>query len=154
MLLNELFRNADTFRNSTYMHKSVDEKLVLGPLWDFDHAIGNDGDAEDNATIRAGSTAASPWAERFYAARRIPQEDGRALEGAPEPRPQSATSWRRSTAPPDSSRRPSSETSRAGLIRAQAPRPNHAEAVDYLKSWLKARIRWIDENVTERNFSA
>ena len=50
LLLNELFRNADTFRNSTYMHKGVGEKLVLGPLWDFDHAVGNDGDAEDNLT--------------------------------------------------------------------------------------------------------
>ena len=67
VLLNELFRNADTFRYSTYMHKSVGEKLVLGPSGTSTTPSETDGDAEDNAHDPGGSTPASPWAERLYA---------------------------------------------------------------------------------------
>jgi hypothetical protein len=146
LLLNELFRNADTFRNSTYMYKGVGEKLVLGPLWDFDHAIGNDGTAADNLTS-GWEYDASPWAARLYAHRGF--------------RRRMVTRWR--------------ELRRQGLKRhvmrtinrgagqlAGGPldrnfsrwpdprtggRVNYAEAVDYLKSWLGSRIRWINRNV-------
>jgi hypothetical protein len=34
-LLNELFRNVDAFRLSTYIHKNKDGKLAMGPIWDL-----------------------------------------------------------------------------------------------------------------------
>lgn len=154
VLLNELFRNADTFRNSTYMHKGVDTKLVLGPLWDFDHAIGNDGDAEDNATT-GWEYEASPWAGRLYAdpgfRRRMAKRweemraqglrrhvlrtldrGARQLAGGPAER--NFSRW------PNLGRGPKDP-------RTGTPPATHAEAVDYLKWWLKGRIRWIDESV-------
>lgn len=44
MLMNELAKNVDGFRFSTYMYKDKDSKggkLIMGPLWDFNLAYGN-----------------------------------------------------------------------------------------------------------------
>jgi hypothetical protein len=152
-LLNELFRNADTFRNSTYMHKGVDEKLVLGPIWDFDHAIGNDGTASDNAT-EGWEFNSSPWAGRLY-------ED-------PRFRRHMATRWKELRS--RGLRRHIMQTIDGGASqlagatdrnfsrwpnlgrgvkdpRTGAAPATYAQAVDYLKYWLRQRIRWIDANV-------
>ena len=40
-LLNELSNNVDGYRISTYMHKDKNEKLKMGPVWDFNLAFGN-----------------------------------------------------------------------------------------------------------------
>jgi hypothetical protein len=43
-LINELSRNLDAYRVSTYFHKDKDSKggkLTMGPLWDYDLAFGN-----------------------------------------------------------------------------------------------------------------
>lgn len=40
-IINELARNIDGFRLSSYFHKSREGKLVAGPVWDFDIAWGN-----------------------------------------------------------------------------------------------------------------
>ncbi|MFZ5973306.1 MAG: CotH kinase family protein [Bacteroidota bacterium] len=40
-LLNELFRNVDAYRLSTYLHKDRDGKLNMGPVWDLDIAFDN-----------------------------------------------------------------------------------------------------------------
>lgn len=40
-VINELFKNTDGFRNSTYMYKDRDGKLEMGPVWDFNLSMGN-----------------------------------------------------------------------------------------------------------------
>jgi hypothetical protein len=43
-IINEISRNVDGYRLSTYMHKDRDSKggkLKIGPVWDFDLAFGN-----------------------------------------------------------------------------------------------------------------
>jgi len=40
-LINELSRNVDAYRLSTFFYKDKDEKLMMGPIWDFDLAFGN-----------------------------------------------------------------------------------------------------------------
>lgn len=40
-LLNELANNVDGYRLSTFMHKDKNEKLKMGPIWDFNLAFGN-----------------------------------------------------------------------------------------------------------------
>ncbi|HEY9117100.1 MAG TPA: CotH kinase family protein [Roseivirga sp.] len=42
-ILNELSANPDAYRLSTFMHKDRDQKLKMGPIWDFNLAFGNDG---------------------------------------------------------------------------------------------------------------
>ena len=44
ILLQELAKNVDAYRLSTYMYKdkeSIDNKLTAGPIWDFNHGFGN-----------------------------------------------------------------------------------------------------------------
>ncbi len=42
-ILNELSNNVDGYRLSTFMHKDKNEKLKMGPIWDFNLAFGNAG---------------------------------------------------------------------------------------------------------------
>ena len=41
MIMNELSKNVDGYRLSTYLHKDKNGKLKLGPIWDFNLAFGN-----------------------------------------------------------------------------------------------------------------
>ena len=157
VLLNELFRNGDTFRVSTHMHKGVGGKLVLGPLWDFDHAIGNSNYPEYNPTT-GWQYSAFLWAGRLYAdpafrgkmatrwrelrdqglLRHITRTIDRGaadLAGGPQER--------------NFSRWPVFEQ---GEVRPEDPRTgappaNYAQAVDYLKWWLAERAKWIDSSI-------
>ena len=40
-ILNEISRNVDAYRISTFMHKDKGDKLKMGPIWDFNIAFGN-----------------------------------------------------------------------------------------------------------------
>lgn len=41
ILFNEIFHNQDFLRDSTYMYKDVDGKLIFGPVWDMDISADN-----------------------------------------------------------------------------------------------------------------
>lgn len=41
MIFNEFFASYDAGQHSTYMYKSADGKLTMGPYWDFDGAMDN-----------------------------------------------------------------------------------------------------------------
>ncbi|MGQ7869260.1 CotH kinase family protein [Sunxiuqinia sp. sy24] len=41
MIMNELAKNVDGYRLSTFLHKDKNGKLKLGPIWDFNLAFGN-----------------------------------------------------------------------------------------------------------------
>lgn len=159
VLLNELFRNADTFRNSTHMHKSAGQKLVLGPVWDFDHALGNDPDPDFDALEgwQYQTRASYRWVDRLYAdpafrtrmARRWEDLRRRGLiryitrtidRGARQVAEAQARNF---------SRWPVFGTSAAEPAdpRTGAPPANYAQAVDYLKWWLGRRAKWITRNV-------
>lgn len=40
-IVNEITKNVDGYRLSTFMHKDKNEKLKMGPVWDFNLAFGN-----------------------------------------------------------------------------------------------------------------
>jgi hypothetical protein len=162
VLLNELFRNRDTFTYSTYMHKGTGGRLALGPLWDFDHALGNyesrrqHSDAQFNL-VGGWQHGASPWCERLYrdpgfrsrlAARwRELRADGllrhikRTIDRGAR---QLAAAQERNF-----SRWPVFGTDEVypDDPRTGSPPANHAQAVDYLKWWVVSRVQWIDANV-------
>ena len=56
-LLNELSNNVDGYRLSTFMYKDKNEKLKMGPIWDFNLAFGN--------ADYCGGGAYDVWAYRF-----------------------------------------------------------------------------------------
>ncbi len=41
LILTELSKNPDGYRLSTYLHKEVNGKLKMGPVWDYNFAFGN-----------------------------------------------------------------------------------------------------------------
>ncbi|CAN5439142.1 hypothetical protein BH09PSE6_BH09PSE6_01380 [soil metagenome] len=64
-LLQELVRNADAMRYSTFLNKPRNGKLAFGPLWDFDLVIGNAG--FDGVWNPEGwSVRNQPWFARLY----------------------------------------------------------------------------------------
>tara|TARA_R110000868_G_scaffold208458_1_gene457871 strand:- start:146 stop:1522 length:1377 start_codon:yes stop_codon:yes gene_type:complete len=56
-ILNELSNNVDGYRLSTYLQKEKNEKLKMGPIWDFNLAFGNVDYCEGAAT--------NVWAYKF-----------------------------------------------------------------------------------------
>nr|WP_298791319.1 CotH kinase family protein [uncultured Allomuricauda sp.] len=56
-LLNELSNNVDGYRLSTFMHKDKNEKLKMGPIWDFNLAFGN--------ADYCGGGSPNVWAYKF-----------------------------------------------------------------------------------------
>lgn len=60
----ELFKNPDTNYSSVYFYKDKGGKLVCGPLWDFDMAIGNvshKGNGAFSNTETLWTAAQNPW---------------------------------------------------------------------------------------------
>lgn len=41
IIMNELSKNVDGYRLSTYLYKDKNDKLTAGPLWDFNLSFGN-----------------------------------------------------------------------------------------------------------------
>ncbi len=63
-ILNELSNNVDGYRISTFMHKDKNEKLKMGPIWDFNLAFGNADYCDGGST--------NVWAYQFN--QRCPQD--------------------------------------------------------------------------------
>jgi hypothetical protein len=154
MLLQELFGNQDAFHASTFFHRAPRGRIVFGPLWDFDIAMGNT-TLDRFRTPPGWHLRGRPYAERLYRDpgfvralasrwRELRREgllrrvlgsiarDARLLRGA------QARNFRR--------RRilgryvwPNPADPRTGRYRA-----SWRSEVHYLRRWLGARIAWMD----------
>ena len=40
-IINEITKNIDGYRLSTYINVDIDQKIKMGPIWDFNLAFGN-----------------------------------------------------------------------------------------------------------------
>jgi len=70
MILQELGKNVDAYRSSTYIHKFPAGKLRLGPVWDFNQAYGNasyDLQASLIAGWRVSRARPGSWFSRLFA---------------------------------------------------------------------------------------
>ena len=65
ILLNELFKNQDAFRASTYLARGAGGRWQLGPVWDFDISMGNS-DYGPSRKLRGSMLAQRVWASRLY----------------------------------------------------------------------------------------
>jgi hypothetical protein len=150
-LLNELFKNQDGFHGSTYMALHADGRLRLGPVWDFDIAMGNS-DYGPSRRLRGWMLARRDWAERLYRDRgfsRRMERRWRELRRDGLRRDVLATVDR------------SSAQLRGAVVanfrrwpvldRRIWPNPrargSYRAEVRFLRSWLNRRIRWIDRNI-------
>jgi spore coat protein CotH len=63
LLVNELFKNPDVLNRSVYMYKDAEGKLELGPVWDFDIALGN---FDEGGTPEGFLLTNKPWSARLF----------------------------------------------------------------------------------------
>ncbi len=161
-LLNELSNNVDGYRLSTFIHKDKNEKLNMGPIWDFNLAFGN-------ANYCNGG-ASSGWAYRFN--ERCPDDFWqipfwweRLLED-PAYVAQLKARWEslRSGAFSEAAILDTIDNYKLLLERAEATEGNFAtwdvlgnyvwpnnyigstydEEINYLKDWVTSRLSWMD----------
>jgi CotH kinase protein len=160
VLLQELFGNQDAFHASTYFYRPPEGRIVLGPLWDFDIAMGNT-TLDRFRTPPGWHLGARPYVERLYRDRGFVRamaarwrelrraglrgqlramiaRDARQLRG---PQARNFQRWRilgRYVWP-------NPVDPRTGRYR-----PTWRAEVAYLKRWLDARITWIDRALPAR----
>ncbi len=163
-ILQEIAHNADGYRNSTYLHKKRDSnggKLHMGPIWDFNLALGNTTGCEgDRAEGWALDHPCDPTVIPFWW-KRMMQDTGYSA--------QLSQRWWELRSDVLSDDRLMADIDRmAGELGEAIDRndhrwklfgnhiwPNnfvgndHAEEIDYLKNWLKERLKWMDANIPQ-----
>jgi CotH kinase protein len=150
-LINELFKNEDGFHGSTYMSLHADGMLHMGPVWDFDIAMGNS-DYGPSRRLRGWLLRHRDWAERMYRDRTFTRRLARRwhqLRRAGLRRYVLATVDRshaqlRGAIVPNFRRWPVLDHRIWPNPRA---RGSYTAELRFLRSWLNRRIRWIDRNI-------
>lgn len=64
-ILNEFFLNTDAGLKSTYLHKDIRGELVMGPVWDFNNAMGNVNALLPKTEWRGLYMHERPWFDRM-----------------------------------------------------------------------------------------
>ena len=163
ILLQELAKNVDAYRLSTYIYKnkeSVDNRLTAGPVWDFNHGYGNCDYGEtweiDNWLLEynpEGGDQMSFWWERLW------QDENfqyKAAERYTELR-STIFSEEHINSIIDSSVNELGDAvdrnfSKWPILNTYVW-PNyyvfetHEQEVDYLKSWISDRLEWMDSEI-------
>ena len=165
--LNEISRNVDGYRISTFMNKDKGGKLNMGPIWDFNIAFGN--------ANYCGGELTSGWAFNFN---EVCPQDGmhvpfwwkRLLED-PEYVSELKEKWSFLRANEFSNEsmintidnlklelEKSDATTRnfgKWLILGKYIWPNnfignkYSEEIDYLKDWIEKRLSWMDNEIND-----
>ena len=158
-IINELFRNIDGFRNSTYMYKDRDGKLTMGPIWDFNLSMGNahfnQGWKTDGWLIYTNPVPfwwdrllqdenfTQKLAKRWQALRKDVLATSKLLdtidktaEYLSEPQQRDYQRWSS----------PGHRAFRAPLLTNRGL-PIYEQEVQQIKTWLQARLKWIDIHI-------
>ncbi|WP_299075292.1 CotH kinase family protein [uncultured Paraglaciecola sp.] len=164
-ILNELTRNVDAFRLSTFMHKDKGEKLNMGPIWDFNIAFGNADYCQGESTV--------DWAYKFNQycpddPSRVPFWWGKLLQD-PQFVAQLKARWSGLRTDILSEQNIAkviqakvTRLKQGGVIKANFERynvlgvhvwpnfyvgANYDEEVTYLKQWISDRLNWMDSGI-------
>ena len=155
-ILNELFKNTDGFRNSTYMYKDRNAKLKMGPVWDFNLSMGNTvfyrGWETDNwlidtnpvpfwwSRLLADENFKRRLVERWKTLRKnelstskLLDEIDRTTVYLSEAQKRNFQRWR--------------VLGRRILGNPYPGPPSYEQEVLQLKTWLQARLKWMDANI-------
>lgn len=161
MIIAEFAKNCDSYLFSSYLYKDRDDrnnKLVYGPLWDFDLCFGNSIWQEGFQTEEW--QFAYPGNDRFHARRLL--EDtafvslfenrwqtmraGFLSNDSVFARIDSLTSWM--TGPIERNYQIWPVIGK-GVFFPAYETFTYEEEINYIKNWLTERTSWIDENITE-----
>ena len=148
VLLQELFRNVDAFRGSTFLTKGAGRKLVLGPVWDFDLAMGNS-TFSTSRFVRGWWTRDRDWSERLWrdaTFRRALSRRWRALrrDGLRADVLRAVDAHRAALRPHAGRNFRRWPVLRRRIFQNPAARGSWSAEVRFLRSWLSRRIAWID----------
>jgi hypothetical protein len=152
-LVNEIFRNVDAnMGSSCWMYKPRGEKLYMGPLWDFDLAAGNANynDAFNQAGwhIRNAKWFARLFEDPAFVARVKAAWNEIKADELPAMFQQITTSAAALQQPQlnNFQRWPTLDT----YVWPNYKIPgSYAGEVEYLTSWLTARITWMDQQINQ-----
>jgi len=167
-LLVELGRNVDGYVLSTFLHKDRGRPLHMGPIWDYNGALGNadyfeawltDGWHFDNPEFPADNPTAYLWYERLF-------ED-------PAFRERYASRWQELRSGPLATSELMAEVERTAALLQQGAaqrnferwpvlgeyvwpnaegaeeRTTYEDEVDHLSAWLIGRLDWMDEAIEQ-----
>jgi hypothetical protein len=160
VLLQELFNNPDGFHGSTYFHRAPGGRILLGPVWDLDIAMGNHR-ADRFRTARGWHIGGRPYIERLY------RDRGFIVGMADRWRELRTAGLRRRVraaigADVRTLRRPQVRNFGRWPILGRYVWPNPVDPrtgryrrtwkaeVDYLRRWLDARITWMNRALPAR----
>lgn len=162
-ILNEISANPDAYRLSTFMHKDRDQKLKMGPIWDFNIAFGNDGRSATNTWIYQynQSNPGDLWLVHFWWTKLLQD---------PQFRHQVKLRWDGLKANVlssasinnkidewvtylESNQATTRNFDRWDVIGETLPfnsfvGNSYQEEVDYVKGWIADRISWMDSQMT------
>ena len=165
MLLVELGRNVDGYVLSTWLTLSEDDVLGMGPVWDYNGALGNadyfeswdpEGWHYENPEFPADNPRGFCWYESllqdpaFLELRKARWRAHRAgpwSDAAIEARIDEAVAMVGPAVDANFSRWPVLGEYVWPNDEGHADRNSHAEEVAYLKSWLEQRARWLDDEL-------
>ena len=150
-LLNELFRNIDSFQRSTFISKSSDGELTMGPVWDMNAALGIAGHPD----VEGWCSTDRPWVAQLLQSREwtdlcrsrwqelratvlsagsmdeLIVESSANLEAAGE---RNLDRW--------------SEIRQWAFIDSPSDYPDtYSGEIDRLRAWLDERGTWMDQNI-------
>ena len=167
-LLVELGRNVDGYVLSTFLHKDREGPLTMGPIWDYNGALGNadyfeswetEGWHFENPEFPADNVTAYEWYERMF-------DD-------PGFRARYADRWQELRGGPLATGALLAEIDRVAALLDPGPvernferwdvlgeyvwpndeghedRESYAEEVDYLRAWVEDRAKWMDEAIAD-----
>lgn len=145
-LLTMLAMNVDALRLSTYMHKERNEKLKIGPIWDFDRSMGSKDGRDSNPYAWTGTGDGTKyfnydWWYRFF------QDDDFRLHYADRwyQLREGAFSTTHIDAVIDSLAAQIDEAQVRNFDKWTSVAPgNWQDEVDHLKTWLQQRTGWVD----------
>jgi len=165
LILNEISKNIDAYRISTFMHKDKNQKLKMGPIWDFNLGFGNVNYCDAEIT--------SGWSYKFNDVCggdnwKVPFWWNRLFEDpAFVSKLKNRWSDLRTNVLSDQNLQDRIDEITNFLIEHNAPRRNfdkwtiigkyvwpnnyignnYGEEISYLKNWLEKRVKWMDEEI-------
>ena len=165
LILNEISKNIDAYRISTFMHKDKNQKLKMGPIWDFNLGFGNvnycDAELESGWSYKFNDVCGGDnWKVPFWWNRLF--EDPAFVSKL-----KNRWSDLRTNILSDQNLQERIDKITNFLIEHNAPRRNfdkwtiigkyvwpnnyignnYGEEISYLKNWLEKRVKWMDEEI-------
>ncbi len=158
ILVHEFFKNRDTFSASTYFHKDRNDKLFIGPVWDFNISSGNDN--IEHLAHSSGWTYKGRWltnrlyrSEKFVTAFQARWLDLRETELSDEAIT-NRVQHEYEKLNQGAAKRNFQKWDILGKYVTFNRHPDfstYKQEVMYLQNWLIKRAHWIDENIENLN---